>query len=398
MASAIPDSPLPLRPPPQPARAERLSARDRALVLGIWLALGLLETAKGYFNARLLGRHEPWTRPLIDNLPWWLAWAALTPVVIGLARRFRLERGSPAVAVHVTASVVLALLHHVVVGTLYYYTHTRGSQLMLGGQLRPFTLQIQLWNFFFTFFVLNVLTYWAALGAYYALAYQRRARDGELRAARLEADLHAARLDALRMELNPHFLFNTLNTIAALVERGEHASAVTMLARLGELLRTTLERGSDPEVPLERELEFLGIYLEIVCTRFSDRLRVETTVAPETRHALVPTLILQPLVENAVRHGIARRPGQGRILIGARETGGGLELTVTDRVERRADAPAAPALPAPEPDRSAPRPGIGLDNTRRRLAQLYGGAARLTLHPLEGEGMTIVVSLPLVHG
>src|SRR6478672_3292044 len=148
MAPTIPDSPLPLRPPSptQEARAERLSTRDRALVLGIWLALGLLETAKGYFNARLLGRHEPWTRPLIDNLPWWLAWAALTPVVIGLARRFRLERGSPAVAVHVAASVVLALLHHVVVGTLYYYTHTRGSQLMLGGQLRPFTLQIQLWN------------------------------------------------------------------------------------------------------------------------------------------------------------------------------------------------------------------------------------------------------------
>jgi hypothetical protein len=375
--------------------AERLSGRDRLLIFGVWTSLGLLETAKGYLNASMLGLRQPWTQPLLDNLPWWLAWAGLTPIVIALARRFRLDRGPKAVAVHAAASVALSLVHHLAVGTLYYYTHTRGTQMLLAGHPRTITLSIQLGNFFFNFFVLNVVTYWAALGAYYALEYHRRARDGELRAARLEADLHAARLDALRTELNPHFLFNTLNAIAALIERGEHASAVAMLARLGELLRTTLERGSDPEVPLERELEFLNIYLEIVGTRFSDRLRVETSVASATRHAMVPTLILQPLVENAVRHGIARRPGQGRIIIGAREADGGLELSVTDRVERSVDAPAAPA---PDSGRASPGTGIGLDNTRRRLAQLYGDAARLTLHPLaHDEGMTVVVSLPLIH-
>jgi sensor histidine kinase YesM len=302
-------------------------------------------------------------------------------------------------------------VHHLVVGTLFYFTRTQGIQVMVAGELRTMTLPLQLWNFFFSFFTLNIVTYWAALGAYYALEFHRRARDEEVRAARLEADLHEARLDALRMELNPHFLFNTLNTIAALVERGQQGPAVAMLARLGELLRTTLEKGSDPEVPLERELEFLEIYLEIVGTRFSDRLSVETAVAPEIRGAMVPTLILQPLVENAVRHGIARRPGRGRITIGAREVDGGLELTVVDSAETGCHPERSEGSSQAGPDARIEDPsvapllrddrrlaGIGLDNTRRRLAQLYGAAARLRLDPLPlGEGTVVTVSLPLTH-
>jgi two-component system, LytTR family, sensor kinase len=377
----------------------QLSRRDRLLIFASWTALGLLETAKGYLNARMLGRPGDWAVAALDNMPWWLMWAALTPLVIGLARRFRLDQGLRALVVHALASGGLALVHHVVVGTLYYFTRSQVMQVMVGGELRTLTLPLLLWNFFFSFFMLNLVTYWAALGAYYALEYHRRARDGEVRAARLEADLHEARLDALRMELNPHFLFNTLNTIAALVERGQQGRAVAMLARLGELLRTTLEKGSDPEVPLERELEFLEIYLEIVGTRFSDRLRVETTVAPEIRGAMVPTLILQPLVENAVRHGIARRPGRGRITIGAREVAGTLELTVVDCAENGAighpESSEESSLPASE---TGTRVGIGLDNTRRRLAQLYGAAARLRLDPLpRGEGMVVTVFLPLAH-
>jgi hypothetical protein len=387
----------------------RLSRRDRLLVFGAWAGLGLVETAKGYLNARMVGRPGDWAGLAVGNMPWWLMWAVLTPAVIALARRFRLDRGPSALTVHALASAGLALAHHLVVGTLFYFTRTQGTQVMIAGELRTMTLALQLWNFFFSYFMLNVVTYWAALGAYYALEFHRRARDGEVRAARLEADLHEARLDALRMELNPHFLFNTLNTIAALVERGQQGPAVAMLARLGELLRTTLEKGSDPEVPLERELEFLEIYLEIVGTRFSDRLSVETAVAPEIRGAMVPTLILQPLVENAVRHGIARRPGRGRIMIGAREVDGGLELTVVDRAENGVDGSTThSALPHPErsegpaqpsPDTREARAGIGLDNTRRRLAQLYGAAARLRLDPLpHGEGTIVTVSLPLTHG
>ena len=378
-----------------------LSPSDRFLIFGVWAALGLLETAKAYLNQRLVGQPGAWTRAAVGNMPWWIMWAVLTPVVIALARSFRLDRGVRAVAVHGLASAALALVHHAVVGTLFYFTRTQGMPVMVAGELRTMTLPLQLWNFFFSFFMLNVVTYWAALGAYYALEFHRRARDGELRAARLEADLHQARLDALRMELNPHFLFNTLNTIAALVERGQQGPAVAMLARLGELLRATLEKGNDPEVPLERELEFLEIYLEIVGSRFSDRLRVETHVAPGVRGAMVPTLILQPLVENAVRHGIARRPGRGRIIIAAREAQGSLELSVVDCAEP--SAPAGPAAVAEERSAGARsgderRIGIGLDNTRRRLSQLYGAAARLRLESLpDGGGTAVTVSLPLAH-
>ena len=377
-----------------------LSRRDRLLVFGAWATLGLLETAKAYVNQRLLGQPGDWRGAAVGNMPWWLMWAALTPVIIALARRFRLDRGVRAVVVHGTASAALALVHHGVVGTLFYFTRTQGMTVMIGGEPRTMTLSLQLWNFFFSFFILNVVTYWAALGAYYALEFHRRAREGEVRAARLEADLHQARLDALRMELNPHFLFNTLNTIAGLVERGHQGPAVTMLARLGELLRATLEKGSDPEVPLERELEFLEIYLEIVGTRFSDRLRVETEVAPEIRGAMVPTLILQPLVENAVRHGIATRPGPGSITIAAREAQGSLELSVVDRAERSvsSELPTSedpPPVARADDDRGS---GIGLDNTRRRLSQLYGAAARLRLEPLpDGGGTAVTVSLPLAY-
>jgi two-component system, LytTR family, sensor kinase len=377
----------------------RLSSRDKVIILAAWAALGLLESAKAYLNNHLIGRPAGWGAVLIGNMPWWLAWAALTPVVIALGRRVRLDRsGVRGVAVHLSASVALALLHHLVVGTIHYYTRTRGLEVTVAGKLQPMTVSLQLWTFFFSYFVLNVVTYWAALGAYYALEYHRRVVDGELRAARLEADLHQSRLDALRMELNPHFLFNTLNTIAALVERGERQPAVAMISRVGELLRTTLERGSDPQVPLERELEFLEIYLEIVATRFRDRLRVESSVPADVRRAMVPTLILQPLVENAVRHGIARRPGRGSIAIAARRSNGALELEVTDRGDpvnhRTAEPAAVPPIDGLPLDDRRPN-GIGLANTRRRLFQLYGDAASLRLEPLrDGEGTVVTVSLP----
>src|SRR5215211_2637008 len=155
--------------PRMPTPASCLSPRDRLIVFGTWTSLGLLESAKGYLNARMIGRTGGWAAPLADNMPWWLMWAALTPVVIGLARRVRLDQGPRAVAVHAAASVVLALVHHLVVGSLYYLSHTHGRQMILAGETRTITLTLQLWNFFFTFFVLNVVTYWAALGAYYAL-------------------------------------------------------------------------------------------------------------------------------------------------------------------------------------------------------------------------------------
>jgi sensor histidine kinase YesM len=187
------------------------------------------------------------------------------------------------------------------------------------------------------------------------------------------------------MELNPHFLFNTLNAISALVRRGEHKEAVTMLARLGDLLRVTLERGGEQEIPLEKELEYLARYLDIERVRFRDRLSVETDVAEDSAHALVPTFILQPLVENAVRHGISRSSEGGRIRVSAhRAEDDRLVLTVADTGVGFSTAPGRL------------REGVGLKNTRARLDQLYGARASLAWeNPPEG-GARVTVTMPFV--
>lgn len=367
-----------------------MGRRERLSILAFWLALGLLESAKSYVNGRANGLSVDWPSVFSATMPWWLMWAAFTPVAIALARRFRLDRGSPIpIAVHIVAALTLAIAHHLAVGTLYYFTETRGGVYLVGDRFQLITwgAQIRLW--LGSYFMLNVLTYLAIVGGYHALVYYKRYREGELRGARLEASMNRARLDALRMELNPHFLFNTLNAISGLVRRRENDDAVLMLARLGELLRSTLEDGAEQEVPLEREVELLRIYLEIVRLRFHDRLQVAVDIADEAREGLVPPLILQPLVENAVRHGVGRLEESGRITVGARRVGERLELFVEDNGAGFAESFASPGRAA-----NGGAAGIGLANTRERLAQLYDERGDLRCESFAGGGARVVVVLP----
>jgi two-component sensor histidine kinase len=369
------------------AASVRFTKRERLGVLGIWVALGLAESAKAWISTRFAAQPLGWATVLLGNMPWWLMWAGLTAPAIALARRLRPERGWLAfVAGHGLAAVLLSLVHHVVVGTLYYYTRTRGSVFPVGGRLVEMTLFLQFTNFFALYFVLNLLTYFAIVAAYYGLEYYKRYHAGELRAARLEAGMQQARLEALRMELNPHFLFNTLNAVAGLVRRNEGAGAVNMLARLSELLRATLEQGSDPEVPLEKELELLSTYLDIERIRFGDRLEVDVIADATARTALVPPLILQPLVENAVRHGVAKHSGRGRIEVRAKSNADVLELSVVNT--------GTPGQTLPV-EAAAQTAGIGLANTRQRLTELYGRHGSFTLEPLAGGGAHALIRLPL---
>ena len=214
-----------------------------------------------------------------------------------------------------------------------------------------------------------LLVYLAVLAAGFARNYyigdQRRLEES----AELRAQLADARLDALRMQLNPHFLFNTLHAVSALVDR-DPAGVRRMIARLSELLRHTIEsRGSD-EVPLRDELDFLRRYIEIMEVRFQGRLRVETSIAPDVTDALVPNLILQPIVENALEHGAARATSEGRVTITARRSGDDLLLSVQDN---------GPGLAGGDK-------GVGLRNTEERLQQLYGDAASLSIASAEGGG------------
>ncbi|HUF12803.1 MAG TPA: sensor histidine kinase [Longimicrobiales bacterium] len=370
-----------------------LNLRDRLLILGFWILFGLLETTGTYLSARVSDYPLPFDTALLANMPFWLVWALFTPIVFWLASRFRFQEGKAGrfAAIHFPAALVLSGLQILIAGGIYYYA-TR----VYFWTNWPASFETTLGDFYNrwsqTYLIVDVIVYWAIVGAYSALDYHRRFRERELETARLEtqtAQLEArvtdARLAALRMELNPHFLFNTLNAISALVRRGEHKEAVTMLARLGDLLRVTLERGGEQEIPLEKELEYLASYLEIERVRFRDRLTIETEVADDSSHALVPTFILQPLVENAVRHGISRSTEGGVIRVSAqRAADERLVLTVTD---------SGDGFRTPE---GRVREGVGMKNTRARLDQLYGTRARLEWeNPPEG-GARVTVTMPFV--
>jgi LytS/YehU family sensor histidine kinase len=236
----------------------------------------------------------------------------------------------------------------------------------------------------------DILTYCTTVGVYYAFEYFtgfRRsalaAARSEARAARLRLSLAEARIHALRMELNPHFLFNALNAVAGLVRKREHDAAIDTLQRLGELLRTTLNRDAPSEVSLAEELELLRRFLDIELVRFGDRLRIAWEIEPETYAAYVPPLILQPLVENALRHGISRRQGAALLRVTARRVGPQLELAVRDTGEGLSYGGRQP------------REGIGLSNTRQRLSELYGAeATSLELSDVAGGGVRAKMLLP----
>ena len=376
-------------PPPGSAADPR---RTAAIVAAGWTLLGLLESSKAYVSDRLQDIPRGWWEALVGNMPWWWCWAALTPVVFLLAHRFRLDRPRwlAAAAVHLASALGLSLLHLTLVGVLYWYTTTTWALPYLAPATRRLlaTPQGQVEAFWNGYLVVDIITYGAIAVAWYAREFHRRLRERdraalslEAHAAILEAQMQEARLSALRMELNPHFLFNALNAIAGLVRRHEERKAVEMLSRLGTLLRLTLERDEGHEVPLSRELELLDLYLDIERTRFSDRLEVCMQIEPDARKALVPAFVLQPLVENAVRHGIARVPRPGLITIGARLAGTDLSIEITD---------TGPGITGHRQRQE----GVGLRNTRARLAQLYGAAAGLRLERAPDGGTIATLSLP----
>lgn len=227
----------------------------------------------------------------------------------------------------------------------------------------------------------NIPIYWVIVSISHALAFYRRSQDRERKAAELEASLAEARLEALRMQLHPHFLFNTLNAISTLVHK-DPAAADEMIADLSELLRVALDASGRQEVPLREELEFLDRYLDIQRVRFGDRLRIEKEIDVAVLDAMVPTLILQPLAENAIRHGIEPGCAAGLIKIHAHRSGDRLRISITDN---------GGGL---KPNAARQSEGIGLANTRARLTQLYGESARLVLNSGSAGGCSVELELP----
>lgn len=228
------------------------------------------------------------------------------------------------------------------------------------------------------------LFYGLILGISSALDYYRQFRERQLRASQLEARLAQAELQMLKMQLHPHFLFNTLNGITGLVRDNDNAAAVRMLVRLSDLLRQTLENAGKQEVRLAEELEWLELYLELQQIRFSDRLRVSVNAEPDVLDAMIPNLITQPLVENAIRHGLAPRSVPGSVSLTAQRENGRLRLCVCDD-----------GVGLPEGWRLTSSKGVGLLNTEARLRQLYGAEFGLEVRNREKGGVEALLSIPL---
>jgi signal transduction histidine kinase len=354
----------------------RVSAR---MILGVATVLGIFSAFQAYNYTSLFMERAPMLGHLLAlNMTYWYAWALLAPGILWLSRRYRFERVTwrRAAAVHAVAVVVFVLAHAVLTVTV--------RELLagfFGFRLGSWWAEFQ--RLFFLNFDWEMMTYWAVAGLSHALDYQDEAQERALAAARLETALAEAQLQALQRQLHPHFLFNTLHTISALMHRDTEA-ADEMLARLSDLLRLTLDRLGVQEVSLKEELEFLEKYLEIERTRFGDRLVVEMQIEPETLDLLVPNLVLQPLVENAMRHAIATRIGGGRLQIVARRTGNRLWMMVRDN---------GPGLSKANLD--AFNHGVGLSNTRSRLEHLYRGDHRFEFHEPSDGGLAVTIEIPV---
>ncbi len=351
--------------------------KSTALVLGAWTAVGLFRAVERYtLDPVSTQRLEfGFREALAQNLLYAYLWAAFTPLVAWLA--FRYTIAGPArtrtFAIHLTAGVLLAVLH----GTVFalVYPPVMGMPFGLARQLRGVP------SILIAFLVSNLLTYWGVVGICWTMQALKLSRERELRSSQLEAQLAGARLERLQTQLHPHFLFNALNSVLPLVFRDRDAAALT-ISRLEELLRRSLEADAAQLVPLSRELEFLEMYLEIQKTRFQDRLRVAFDVPADLRGARVPNLILQPIVENAIKHGVSAQPGAGSVEISARRLNGMLVLTVRD------DGPGLTESPRTGGS------GLGLANTRERLQQLYGDDHRLALENAVSGGVEVTLGLP----
>jgi two-component system LytT family sensor kinase len=359
------------------SRAERLLQRRSVrlgLIWGIWAIAALFFATQVYMMYLKEEKRIPFLRDLFLQSVSCAIWALATPLVLWLARRFRIERNNwrRRVPLHFAVGVTLVSSMIVVDYIVYMIYLGRVANITPLSTFQNVYYNIDRW----------LLTYWVIVLISHAFNYYNSYRKGELKAAQLRTQLAQSQLEALKMQLHPHFLFNTLHSISALLNKDVEA-ARSMIARLGDFLRLTLENGGSQEVTLQQELEFLNGYLDIERIRFQDRLTTLVEVDPTVLDVHVPNLILQPLVENAMRHAIANSD-RGRIEVLAGPTHGMLRIQVKDN---------GPGLQVVRTNVNRSR-GVGLANTKARLERLYGSAHRLEFENEPNGGLVVTMEIP----
>lgn len=339
-------------------------------IAGIWAVAAALTAAQIVAAAAVVGREQAWSQALSYSAAGYAIWALLTPALLEVGRRTPLDprRRIKLIAAHLALGSAVATLHAFLYAALFGFLHEGDPRLHSLAALWAHKLT--------STFHINLAIYLIVVGLVIGARAQRSLRDRQLESANLEARLAEAEAATLRAQMQPHFLFNSLHTISALV-RPHPILAERLIARLGELLRMSLQR-REPLSSFEEELAFCDAYLAIEKRRFGRRLRVERDIAPEALPVQVPTLVLQPLVENAVRHGLAPTASGGTIRIEAMRTGASLRFCVSD------DGRGA--------DRVAPR--TGLANTRERLHRLFGERYAMRIDTAPGQGFRVEITVP----
>lgn len=345
-----------------------------AMIWGIWTIVALFFSTQVYMMYYSGNQPIPYAKAFFVQASACYLWALATPLVLWLARAHRIGRHNwyKKVLFHVAVSVGLSSLLIVIHFVIY---------MIIVGRVNRIT---PYWAFDYLYPNLDrwLLVYWFIFLTSHAFNYYRSYREGELKASQLRTQLAQAQLEALKMQVHPHFLFNTLHSISALLSK-DTESARKMITRLGDFLRLTLESGGATEVTLQQELEFLNGYLEIERVRFQDRLTTKIDIDPEVLNVRVPNLILQPIVENAMRHAVART-NEGHVEISALPRNGSVRIEVKDN---------GPGISS-EPKSMARSRGVGLANTQARLECLYGSEAKFELLNRASGGLTVVLEVP----
>jgi two-component system LytT family sensor kinase len=352
-----------------------------ALIWGGWTLIALFFSGQLYFMSLMADTQEEMSSPFFAQFSYCYLWALATPLVIWLALKFPLERGRwrRSLPVHILSGLLIVVLlsaaYHI---SIYFWYSQQGA--------KPYSLWYTVRSVIFNSSQ-GFGIYALILLFVHAYCYYRSYQAAMLLKVQLEGQLSQAQLQALKMQLQPHFLFNTLHSISALLSKDKEA-ARKMIARLGDFLRLTLENSGAQEVTLQQEMEFLSCYLEIQRVRFQDRLTTSLDVEADALDTQVPNLILQPIVENAIRHGIAQRSTPGLIEIQAKHQNGVLRIRIRDN---------GPGLPVNRSPDKLFQKGLGLANTQTRLERLYGDEHRFEVANDPSGGLVVTLEIPATH-
>lgn len=360
--------------------------RSWAIGFGIWTIVGISFGTRSYLYSQVTGPPANFWEMVPNYMTDFYVWGIFSPLIFRLSRRYPIERGN----------IVRGLTFHIVVGLIFVIAITAITIPIVWSLGFANSTTHPTFGAFFNKLIINpfyvhqgLLAYWGTVVVAHAYEYSRQVRVGRTRASELSAQLAQAQLAALKMQIHPHFLFNTLNSVAALLHKDVEA-ADRMIARLSDFLRITLQSSATSVVTLGEELEFLQAYLDIERIRFQDRLIVELTIAPDVLEARVPNLILQPLVENAVRHGISKQIAKGHLWIDARRQDRRLLIRIGDNGPGTGNCNGN--------SRRSFSGGLGLANTRARLEQFYGDFEFDIVDSKDRGGTTVTLNVPYLVG